>query len=109
MAGAPSLPQIKGLCGGMGGAHSLSSDVALRGDRAGAGVWSELHLWIILDWENPCNKYITRGMQQIIGKRSDEALTFSRMFCTLYVQYLLATSLKRLGRPSATFMLLDCA
>ena len=31
----PSLSQINGLCGRMGGAPSLSPDVALRGDRAG--------------------------------------------------------------------------
>ena len=42
MAGAPLLPQIKGLCGGVGGAPSLSPDVALRGGRAGAGVLSEI-------------------------------------------------------------------
>ena len=42
MAGAPSLPQIKGLCGGMAGAPSLSPDVTLRGGRTGAGVLSEI-------------------------------------------------------------------
>ena len=53
-------------------------------------VWDwELHLWIIFDWESPCNRCITRLMQQIIGKQSDEASNFSRMFFAWYVQCLL--------------------
>ena len=88
---------------GMGGAPSLSPDVALRGGRTGAGVLSEIG-------SSTSGSSLT-GRAHAINLLLEECnrLFASEVMKRQHVLYVVCTvpvtSLKRQGRPSATLML----